>query len=278
MEKDLISAMDAFFKDARISLYGAISIDCCPVIRPDLLDRTVPGAKTVLLYAVPYFTGDTKDRNVSLYAVSKDYHLFLKDLGLRLISLLSSTHPDGRFAAFVDHSPIDERISAAKAGLGVIGDNSLLITKDYGSFVFIGEVLADLPPEALGAKQPSDIRGCLHCGACLKACPAKGNPCASGISQKKGELTENEQEMVLKTGLVWGCDNCQTVCPLNKNIQKTPIPFFYKDRIEHLDKEILETLHGKEFKSYAFSWRGKQPLLRNIALFEEKNIAQENKT
>ena len=262
-----------FFEEEKIDLFAALPLHACPVLRPDLLAR-LPGARTALLFAVPYRAGAHPGRNVSLYALAPDYHFYMRELGQRLIAFLSKRFPEAHFAAFADHSPLDERIAAARAGLGRLGDNRLLITERYGSFVFLGEVLSDLPPEALGAVLPREPEECLHCGACGAVCPGKGQVCASGISQKKGELTPEEEALVLKTGLVWGCDLCQTVCPLNNNAEETPIAYFRTDLIERLDAQALENLHGKEFRRRAFSWRGRQVLLRNIALYEREEKEQ----
>ena len=257
------------FAGEMIDLYAALPLFSCPVLRPDLL-ASLPDARTALLFAVPYYSGAHPGRNISLYALPPDYHFYMKELGQRLIARLSALFPGARFAAFADHSPIDERIAAARAGLGRLGDNRLLITAPYGSYVFIGEIVSDLPPEALGAVLPREPEECLHCGACAAVCPGKGRVCAAGISQKKGELMPEEERLVLSTGLVWGCDLCQTVCPLNQNVGETPIAYFKTDLIERLDAQTLDALHGKEFRRRAFSWRGRQVLLRNIALYERE--------
>ena len=91
-----------------------------------------------------------------------------------------------------------------------------------------------------------------------------------GSRTKKGQLTEREKELVKKSGLAWGCDLCQTCCPLNAHIEKTPIPFFYEDRIARLDAEILAGMDKRAFEERAFSWRGWAPLLRNLELFKEQ--------
>ena len=140
--------LEAFFAEESIDLYAVLDLADCPVTRGDLLCRTLPGARSVILYAVPYFIGRPEGANLSLYAMAPDYHLYLQGLGARLKNALLPLFPDARFEAFGDHSPIDERISAARAGLGLLGDNGLIITKNYGSFVFIGELLSDLPQKA----------------------------------------------------------------------------------------------------------------------------------
>ncbi len=266
----LTTVLKTFFDEEQITLFGVLPLTECPVIRQDLLARSLPGAQTVILYAVPYFTTENFRRNVSLYALAPDYHIYMSDLGKRLRALLSSACPGASFASFADHSPINERISAAKAGLGVLGDNFLLITREYGSYIFIGELLTDLPPEKLGAQEPVVPGECLHCGQCKNACPCHFENCASGIGQKKGELTPEEEDLVLKTGLVWGCDLCQTSCPLNRDVKKTPIAFFQQDLLFSLDKKIIENMGNESFRKRAYAWRGRKTVLRNIELFEKK--------
>lgn len=258
-----------FLKSEGIDLFSALPFENCRVINPRLLKKADFSPRSALLLVIPYFTGSTAG-NLSLYARSRDYHLYARELSERLLPLLLARYPQNRFALFSDHSPIDERSAAVLAGLGIIGDNGLLITKKYGSFVFLCEVLSDLEPSAFPKANIEQESGgaCLHCGACKKACPCHFEDCASGIGQKKGALTPEEEALVLKTGLVWGCDLCQTSCPLNKRAEKTSIPFFYKERIEYLTPQILEDLQGDAFSARAFAWRGRQPVERNLELFE----------
>ncbi|MBP3321583.1 MAG: epoxyqueuosine reductase [Clostridia bacterium] len=268
---------EILLKNEGIELFAPLPFEECRVINDRLLQRLEFVPRSVLMLIIPYFAG-TPEGNLSLYARSKDYHLYAKELWERLSPSLSSLYPQNRFALFSDHSPIDERHAAALAGLGCIGDHGLLITEKYGSFVFLCEILSDLDPSVLPktdmAQEHRDL--CLHCGSCKKACPCHFESCASGIGQKKGELTPEEEALVLKTKLLWGCDLCQTSCPLNKRVQKTDIPFFYEERIESLTPEILEGLQGDAFKERAFAWRGRKTVERNMAIFEEaRNAKQE---
>ena len=98
--------------------------------------------------------------------------------------------------------------------------------------------------------------------------------CKSYLTQKKGELTDEEEQILAKTPLVFGCDVCQEVCPHNKDIPTTPIPEF--QQIEpYINIDELETLTNKEFKAKyghrAFSWRGKKILMRNQEIIDRKN-------
>lgn len=98
--------------------------------------------------------------------------------------------------------------------------------------------------------------------------------CLSEISQKKGDLTDTEKALLKKHKIVFGCDICQVVCPMN-TFEKTPIKEFYDNRISYLKREMFEGLSNKTFnekyKNRAFSWKGKSLLLRNLMLFEEEN-------
>lgn len=259
-----------FFEREGIDLWGTLPFEECRIYNRRLLSRLDFSPRSVLIAALPYYTG-AKEGNLSLYARSKDYHLYTKELSNRLLPVLFDLYPKNHFALFSDHSPIDERSAAARSGIGLLGDNGLLITEKYGSYVFLCEVLSDLSSTDLpqsDQKKPSSSE-CLHCGACKKACPCHFEDCASGIGQKKGELTPEEQALVLKTGLLWGCDLCQTSCPLNNKVQKTVIPFFYEERIESLTPAILERLQGDAFQKRAFAWRGRTTVERNMAIFED---------
>jgi epoxyqueuosine reductase QueG len=169
------------------------------------------------------------------------------------------------FKGFSDHSPIAETYPASMAGLGVIGDMYQLINEKYGSHVFIGEIFTDLELESYDTVEPTF---CTHCGACREACPSAEN-CLSGITQKKGELSEKEIALIRASGIVWGCDVCRTVCPLNRNVALTPIEFFRSDLTERVTEETIASMSKEEFKQRAYSWRGKNTILRNIMLLSD---------
>ena len=271
-----------FMKADGIALYAALPFSACRVTLPRLLERHPDFTpQTALIYLVPYYAGETE--NLSLYAAARDYHLFFSDFSQKLIAHISKAYPNSRSLAFSDHSPIDERDAAVRAGLGIIGRNGLLITEKYASFVFIGELLTDLPPEALGcAAEPSPLRFCEDCGACRAACPTgilggAASDCLSAITQRKGELTEAELALMVKHRTVWGCDLCQTSCPhakraIREKTAETPIPFFLEDRTPHLTYRMIEEMPEEQFRSRAYAWRGRKTLLRNLAYYE--NIEQ----
>ena len=148
----------------------------------------------------------------------------------------------------------------------------MLINDDFGSWFFIGYILCDLEMEA---DKPLN-RACIGCNKCIESCPGGAlgeqfcaDRCASHISQKKGNLTEKEIAILKKSGLIFGCDECQKVCPHN-NISPKPMKEFTEDIIDYLLSSDIENLSNKQFlskyKNRAFSWRGKGVLERNIKI------------
>jgi len=154
------------------------------------------------------------------------------------------------------------------AGLGILGENGLLINEKYGSYVFISEIITDLPVSEISERALCKISVCEGCGACKVACPTGkllGNgECLSDLTQKRGEIDENTSKLMRKINTVWGCDECQRVCPHNFNKEKTPIADFYLDRIELLTTDDILNMSKAEFSTRAFSWRGKNTVLRNL--------------
>lgn len=237
--------------------------------------QALPGLKGVFAYVFPYFAGREKG-NISVYARGKDYHIVLGRELRATTDRLRCQYPEAEFVPFVDASPFPEVYAAAAAGLGVIGKNNLLITPEYGSFVFIGLIATDL--ELKSCAQAS--QSCIGCGACIRACPGGAlkdgsfdkTACLSDITQRKGELTEAERELVRRSGMMWGCDICQTVCPMNRAAALTDIGEFKDDLICSLSAADIPNTN-REFKAkygaYAFSWRGRAPLARNGEILKE---------
>ncbi len=237
-----------------------------------LLDGLGFVPKSVLLFLLPYYTGETE--NLSRYAASLDYHLGIAQIGGRLTAGLESLFPGAHFSVFGDHSPLDERRAALTAGLGIAGDNGLLINEKYGSYVFIADILTDVAPEELGLTPTVEIRSCENCGACKVHCPTgilrgEGADCLSAITQRKGTLTEDEVALMKAYRTVWGCDECQCHCPHNRHPEKTPIPFFYQERLPALSRPVLDAMDDEAFARRAFAWRGRAVVERNVKILEE---------
>ena len=263
----MLKTITDFFHSQKIEYFSVLDYRDCNELNAELIAREGFTPKSVILFLIPYYAG--RAENFSTYAASLDYHIIIRTLTDALIDRLKSDFPDGHFCGYGDHSPIDERHAAAIAGLGIKGDSTLLINEKYGTYVFIADIVTDVPPEALGAIKPQPLATCSHCGACRRACPTgilrgECDKCLSAITQRKGELDENELELMRKFDTVWGCDVCQTVCPHNRHPEITPIEFFHKDRIEYLTSDILTALTKDELKSRAFGWRGRKTIERNL--------------
>ncbi len=230
-------------------------------------------ACSVIVLAFPYYTGKHEKRNISRYAMIQDYHQVAGAYLNRICQQLSESFPENSFEAFVDNSPLREVSCGQAAGLGVIGDNGLLINHVYGSYIFLGEIVTNL---LLNPSVPVGT-GCFNCGLCREACPRgalqkNGSVelplCRSHISQKKSELSEIEQQELIKGGLIWGCDICSDVCPMNKNAKTTPIPEFLNSTVAWLDEEAILNL----LDSRAYNYRGKKTILRNYKLLFDSDL------
>ena len=256
-----------------IEVFGKIRIDDCKIVKPYLLERSGIVSGTAIVMAAPYFAHDSECGNISKYAVSKDYQVFYKDLLEKLCEALSQAYPNNKFVGFSDHSPIDEIDAAAKCGLGVIGKNGLLITDKYSSYIFIATLFTDAMLEC----DKKNIRFCEGCDACIKACPVSLDKslCLSARTQKKGMLTDNDIDLMKKHRTVWGCDICQAVCPHTKKAIDngsiyTNIDFFTSDRIPLVTYEIIKNMSEEDFADRAYSWRGREVILRNLTVTDEK--------
>ena len=271
----------------------AIPLSSCRPAKSYLLERAgIPRTGTAILFAVPYVMAhdvDHPDRNLSLYAVPRDYHGYMQEISREVLPILQASFPALRFTLYADHSPIREVEAAAKAGLGVLGENGLLITPDYGSFVFLGEIVTDAPYEAVTGsvwrEDAAEVPRCGGCGACHRACPAgctrgEGREvCLSALTQKKGALTEDERVVLRDHPLVWGCDACQFACPHNQQVLRsgadTPISYFREKRLRRLDLPALEAMSDEDFSDRAYAWRGRGVIRRNIELQNTIQMDQE---
>ena len=264
--------LDSFFESEGVEYYAVLDYGVLREINGNIMKRESFTPRSVVIFLIPYYTAEGK--NISRYAVSKDYHIIIREITDRLNERLRELFPSSSAKGYGDHSPIDERHAALIGGLGIVGDNGLLINEKYGSYVFVADSVTDIPAEQLGATAPAEIKECIHCGECRRACPtgilrAEGDSCLSYITQKKGELQEWEAELMRRYNTAWGCDMCQTCCPYNKKAKQTPIEFFYEDNIDSLTEDTLKMMTDDEFKSRAFAWRGRGTVERNIRILAE---------
>lgn len=271
--------MLGFLQEEHLTEYAFCNFSQARVIAPGKLERlkerwgTEP--ESVLVFLVPYGLGRQEPGNISVYARSRDYHLYFQQLFARLEQYFLEQGRTVDFCGYGDNSPVDEIDLAWRAGLGVRGKNGLLIHSQYGSYVFVGEIFfRERMPYDHSSLEQAGV--CSGCGACQRACPTgclvgrEDALCLSAVSQQK-RLSPSEEELLKKHGVIWGCDLCQTSCPMNLRAKPTPLSFFTEDRVPRLDRQILEELIATDrFSQRAFAWRGEQVCFRNLAL-QEKN-------
>ena len=248
-----------------------------PFAPTDIFARTnaealLPGVRSAIVILFPYqIEAEEPGANIARYARAKDYHKVNHAYLARLAALLSEEAPDAVFYPVCDTSPLVDRYLAYLAGLGFYGKNHCLIHPKYGSYFTIGSLLTTLP---LAPDTPLTTT-CGECRKCIAACPGRAlsdagmnqTLCKSYLTQKK-DLTPEEETILSRTPTVFGCDECQAACPYNENAAASPLPEIRTARIPHLFAEDIESLSSrgfeKQYKDYAFAWRGKKILLRNL--------------
>ncbi len=243
------------------------------------LDPTllVPGAKSVVSLTLNYYNSEKQtDPNapkISQYAYGKDYHFVIKDKLKELLSRINNQigAVDGR--VFVDSAPVMDKAWAAKAGIGWIGKNSNLLSKQVGSFFFIAELILDLE---LKSDHPVTDH-CGSCTACIDACPTDaitspyqvdGSKCISyfTIELKDALPTEFKGKM---DDWMFGCDVCQDVCPWNKFSKPHEEPLFnpHPELLQMTSSdwtELTAETFQKVFKDSAVKRTKLEGLTRNI--------------
>ena len=244
-----------------------------------LLGTSLFTPKSAIVCLFPYYVEHKDPSNLSRYTWATDYHLVINEYLKKLIEKLQIMNTDAQFSIHCDTSPLADRYMAYLAGLGFYGKNNCFISPKWGSYVVIGTILTTLELEP----NTPLTQSCMGCNRCITACLGqclghdefKFDTCKSYITQKKGELTSEEEHIIAKTPLVFGCDVCQEVCPHNKDISTTPIPEFQSVE-PYIDRDELDSLTNKEFKAKyghrAFSWRGKKILIRNQEIIESKKL------
>lgn len=247
------------------------------------LDPTllVDGAKSVISLLLNYYPEETQIDNtykISKYAYGQDYHFVIKSKLKELLHSIQEHIGEVGGRAFVDSAPVLDKAWAAKSGLGWVGKNSNLLSKQVGSFFFIAELIVDIELEY-------DTPVTDHCGsctACLDACPTQaiiepyvvdGSKC---ISYFTIELKDNLPASMKGSFDDWafGCDVCQDVCPWNRFSKPHREPLFnpHPDLLSMTKKdweEITEDTFRKVFKNSAVKRTKFEGLKRNINFLKE---------
>lgn len=183
----------------------------------------LPGARTVISLACNYYRWDPAlERSpISRYARGRDYHATLKDRVRNFRRLLRETFPGVEDYASVDTGPVMERVWAVRAGLGYVGKNGCLITDQYGSWVFLAAVILGAEVDEYAGAQVQSA--CGSCQLCISSCPTDAIQPDGYVDARRClsyQTIENPGDVPeeLRTAfdnIVFGCDICQAVCPLN---------------------------------------------------------------
>ena len=242
------------------------------------VSKVLPGARTVISIAVNYATDscpcdDCGALKVSRYAWGEDYHRVLGRKLKALGELLTQWAPESKSLCYVDTGPVMEKPWAQRAGIGWIGKNGNFLTRNFGSWVFLGEIIttAELPPD-----MPHDDF-CGSCTRCIESCPTNAiaepyvvdaQKCiAYWTIEHRGEFPEGIAEDF--DGWIFGCDVCQDVCPWNSFEKPANEPAFLPrpdaicPPIERWSL-LTEDEFQHEFAESALRRAGRDGLSRNI--------------
>lgn len=212
---------------------------------------------------------------VSRYALGRDYHKMMRNRLQKLAERIQAVVGDFGYRAYVDSAPVMEKAVARNAGLGWIGKHTVLINRRAGSYFFLGELYTDLP---LPVDQPASEH-CGTCTRCIDVCPTQAilgpyrldaKRCISYLTiELKGSIPEDLREPM--GNRIFGCDDCQLVCPWNKFAQLTAEPDFAPRHsldgsklVELFDWSEEEFL--KRTEGMAIRRTGYEGWLRNIAV------------
>ena len=233
--------------------------------------------KSVISVGLNYYSGhdqnDLKSNyKFSNYAWGDDYHHIIKSKLYELMKHIKDEYPDIKAIACVDTSPIMEKLWAQKSGIGWQGKHTNLITRDYGSWLFLGEILVDIELE-YDNEFIEDL--CGSCTACIDSCPTNAldeyqvyaEKCISYFTiEHKGEFPSNTE----LDNWIYGCDICQEVCPWNQKFSQitNEKKFYPKEEILFWTDKDWESISTDEFrkifKGSAVKRTKHAGLLRNI--------------
>lgn len=255
---------------------------------PDIEKRTDPSlslanAKTLIAIALAYpskLENAPRSEKGAYRGIfcraswGEDYHQVLRRKLTALEAFIKELVPTAKTRSMVDTGALSDRAVAQRAGIGWSGKNTCIITEEFGSWVYLGEMITDLylPPD-----QPIED-GCGDCTLCLDTCPTgalvgpgqlNAKVCIAYLTQTKGMIEEPYRQMI--GNRLYGCDTCQVVCPKNRRKNFDHHEEFQPDphKVKPLLKPLL-TMSNREFRQtygeMAGSWRGKKPIQRNAII------------
>ncbi len=244
---------------------------------------TLQEAKSIIVIGMSYAIDEKQLRNkennegfgiITRSAWGKDYHQVLMERMESLTKYIKEEVPGFIYRIFVDTGPLVDRHLAYKSGIGFYGKNNCIISKEYGSWIFIGYILCNLDIEP---DETTNI-SCINCNKCIINCPTNAlmenglynaKRCISYLTQTKEDIPYDLRE---KMGYsIYGCDICQVTCPHNADVKiSNNQEFMAKDYfldIRPIDILDLTNKDFKEkFKGTAAGWRGKNVIKRNAII------------
>jgi len=217
-----------------------------------------PEARSIISVALNYHNENNQDNlnsdlKFSNYAWGDDYHDILKAKLFELLKWINKSFKNVKGLVCVDTAPVMDKVWAQRSGLGWIGKHTNLITRDYGSWVFLGEIILDIELES---DKPFIDDLCGSCTACIDACPTKAldeykinaNNCISYLTiEHRGEFLVDQDDL---HGWIYGCDICQEVCPWNEKFSTISNIKEFEPKKEILDwsNEDWKSLDEENFR------------------------------
>ncbi len=230
----------------------------------------VPGAKSVITLLKNYYPSHSQvplAPRISKYAFGRDYHLVIKEKLGKLITCMESSIGKINGRGFIDSAPVLERSWAVRSGLGWIGKNGNLLTKQSGSFFFIATLIVDI---AMDYDEPFSKDYCGSCTRCIDACPTDaigedkridGSRCISYFTIELKDLLIPDTMKGRFENWIFGCDICQDVCPWNR---------FSKPHREAAFEPIPEILNLSTREWIALTEEGFQKIFKDSPLKRSK--------
>ena len=245
----------------------------------------IPGTLRVISVRMDYLPpdtdpilvlGDPSKAYIARYTLGRDYHKLIRKRLAQLAARIEQESDGGQYRAFVDSAPVLERAFAEQAGLGWIGKNTMLINSKAGSWFFLGEIYTNIP---LPIHEVPDDLHCGSCTACLEICPTNAftGPFELDARRCISYLTIESRAPIplelrpLMGNRIFGCDDCQLICPWNKFAQPTAETDFHPRH--NLESQDLLTLFNWSEEEYlrhtegsALRRIGHERWLRNVAI------------
>jgi len=247
---------------------------------------SLPGARSIICTATSYLTADEPydpyapglRGAVSRHAWGRDYHRVIGDRLRTLARWIEVEFSGSACLACVDTGPLIDRAAAVRAGIGWFGKNANVLTREFGSWVLLGEIITtlELAPDAPLAKN------CGECSVCSDRCPTgaigpdgaiDARRCISDLTQRNSPIPREFRSAI--GNRIWGCDDCQTVCPVNERKERSgdgaretfaPMPLIGTSVDLPSVLSMTKGQYRRWFKPTSMAWRGKAVLQRNAAV------------